>query len=165
MTREVFPLNRWWVAGFSWELADKPLARSFLNRPMVLFRTPDGAVAALEDRCCHKELPLSMGAVEQRGLRCGYHGLLFNHAGGCIEVPGQPTVPARARVRAYPLREQDQILWVWIGAAPDQAPPDEPPLVLPCPPGSWTECVASNTTGHPVSRMIASERMSETRLL
>ena len=127
MTREVFPLNRWWVAGFSWELADKPLARSFLNRPMVLFRTPDGAVAALEDRCCHKELPLSMGAVEQRGLRCGYHGLLFNHAGGCIEVPGQPTVPARARVRAYPLREQDQILWVWIGATPDDAPRDEPP--------------------------------------
>ena len=40
-----------------------------------------------------------------------------------------------------------------------------PPLVEPCPPGSCTECVASNTTGQPVSRMIASERMSETRLL
>jgi hypothetical protein len=40
-----------------------------------------------------------------------------------------------------------------------------PPLVVPCPPGSCTECVASNTTGKPVSRMIASERMSETRLL
>ena len=40
-----------------------------------------------------------------------------------------------------------------------------PPEDVPCPPGSWTECVASNTTGQPVSRMIASERMSETRLL
>ena len=40
-----------------------------------------------------------------------------------------------------------------------------PPDDVPCPPGSCTECVASNTTGQPVSRMIASERMSETRLL
>ena len=43
----MFPLNRWWVAGFSWELTDKPLPRSFLGHAMVLFRTPDGAVAAL----------------------------------------------------------------------------------------------------------------------
>jgi hypothetical protein len=41
----------------------------------------------------------------------------------------------------------------------------EPPLDVPCPPGNCTEWVASNTTGQPVSRMIASERMSDTRLL
>jgi vanillate O-demethylase monooxygenase subunit len=123
----VFPRNRWWVAGFSWELTTAPLARCFLDRPMVLFRTPDGGVAALEDRCCHKELPLSLGTVEARGLRCGYHGLLFDGRGACIEVPGQNAVPARARVRAYPLRERDQILWVWIGDTPDAQPQDEPP--------------------------------------
>ena len=39
-----------------------------------------------------------------------------------------------------------------------------PPLDVPWPPGSWTECVASNTTGQPVSRMIARLRMSDTRL-
>jgi vanillate O-demethylase monooxygenase subunit len=122
-----YPPNRWWVAGFSWELTDKPLARSYLDHALVLFRTPDGKVAAVEDRCCHKELPLSMGQVEARGLRCGYHGLLFDHAGRCIEVPGQAAVPPRARVRAYPLRERDQILWVWIGAQPGDQPQDEPP--------------------------------------
>ena len=42
-----------------------------------------------------------------------------------------------------------------------RCPPDD----VPCPPGNCTECVASNTTGQPVSRMIASERMSDTRLL
>ena len=123
-----FPLNRWWVAGFSWELTDKPLARTLLNRAMVLFRTPDGAVAALEDRCCHKDLPLSCGAVEQRGLRCGYHGLLYDCAGVCIEIPGQAHIPAKARVPAYPLREQDQILWVWIGSTPESQPSEEPPV-------------------------------------
>src|SRR5574343_496578 len=40
-----------------------------------------------------------------------------------------------------------------------------PPEDVPCPPSNWTECVASNTTGQAVSRMMASERMSDTRLL
>ncbi len=122
-----FPLDRWWVAGFSWELKDKPLARTLLSRAMVLYRMPDGAVAALEDRCCHKELPLSCGVIESRGLRCGYHGLLFNTEGKCIEVPGQERIPDRARVPSYPLRERDQILWIWIGASPDSQPDCEPP--------------------------------------
>jgi vanillate O-demethylase monooxygenase subunit len=123
----VFPRNRWWVAGFSWELAEAPLARVYLGHAVVLFRLADGGVSALEDRCCHKELPLSLGTVETRGLRCGYHGLLFDGRGRCIEVPGQQDVPTRARVRAYPLRERDQILWIWIGDTPDALPQDEPP--------------------------------------
>jgi phenylpropionate dioxygenase-like ring-hydroxylating dioxygenase large terminal subunit len=122
-----FPLNRWWVAGFSWELTDKPLKRTLLNRAMVLFRTPDGAVAALEDRCCHKELPLSCGTVESNGLRCGYHGLLFNHAGICIEIPGQKHIPVTACVPNYVLKEQDQILWVWIGRSSESKPAEGPP--------------------------------------
>ncbi|MCG2592403.1 aromatic ring-hydroxylating dioxygenase subunit alpha [Ramlibacter sp. XY19] len=122
-----FPSDQWWVAGFGWELKDKPLARTLLGVPLVLFRTPEGQVAALEDRCCHKELPLSLGAIEPRGLRCGYHGLLFDCAGTCIEVPGQAMIPPKARVRAYELRERDQILWIWFGATPDSRPVDEPP--------------------------------------
>jgi vanillate O-demethylase monooxygenase subunit len=94
---------------------------------MVLFRKPDGSVAALEDRCCHKELPLSCGAVEARGLRCAYHGLLFDGSGACIEIPGQERIPAKARVTSYPLRERDQILWVWLGSTPDAQPEEEPP--------------------------------------
>jgi len=61
-----FPRNRWWVAGFSWELSSAPLARCLLGHHLVLFRTGAGEVAALEDRCCHKELPLSMGTLRER---------------------------------------------------------------------------------------------------
>lgn len=126
-TSAPFPTDRWYVAGFSWELKDKPVARTLLNRHMVLFRTPEGDVAALEDRCCHRELPLSCGTVEPGGLRCGYHGLLFNGAGSCIEIPGQDRIPPKARVRSFPLREQDQILWVWMGATHDSLPSQDPP--------------------------------------
>ncbi len=122
-----FPLNRWWVAGFSWELGDTPIARTLLNRPMVLFRSPEGGVAALDDRCCHKDLPLSCGSVEQRGIRCGYHGLLYDKSGTCIEIPGQERIPAKARVNSYPLRERNQILWVWIGNQPGGQPDTDPP--------------------------------------
>lgn len=122
-----FPMNRWWVAGFAWELTDKPLARTLLGHPMVLFRAADGRVAALEDRCSHKELPLSLGTLEARGLRCGYHGLLFDAGGRCIEIPGQERIPAKTTLRAFPLVEQDQILWVWVGASEHDHPTDAPP--------------------------------------
>lgn len=126
-TKSAFPLDRWYVAGFSWELKDKPLARTILSRPMVLFRAEDGTVAALQNRCCHRELPLSCGTIEGPGLRCGYHGLLFNTSGKCVEIPGQDKIPTRAMVPSYPLRERDQILWVWVGSSPEAAPADEPP--------------------------------------
>lgn len=121
------PRDRWYVAGFSWELKDKPLARTLLNLPLVFFRTSDGAVAALEDRCCHKELPLSCGTLENGKLRCGYHGLLFEGSGQCVEIPGQERIPAKARVTSWPLRERNQILWIWFGTTPDSTPTCEPP--------------------------------------
>lgn len=122
-----FPLDQWYVAGMSRELGDQPLARTFLNQPVVLFRTANGQAAALEDRCCHKALPLSCGSVEERGLRCGYHGLLFDGSGACIEIPGQERIPAKARVKSYVVREQDQILWIWMPRVEAGQPAEEPP--------------------------------------
>jgi vanillate O-demethylase monooxygenase subunit len=126
----MFPLNQWYVAGFSWELKDKPVARTLLNQNVVMFRTGVGEAAALENRCCHKSLPLSCGTVENRGVRCGYHGLLFAPGGACIEVPGQDRIPSKARVKAYTLVEQDGILWIWMpqveGAAPTHDAPRYP---------------------------------------
>lgn len=123
-----FPMDRWWVAAFSWELNDKPLGRILLNQRVVLFRSGDGRACALQDRCCHKSLPLSLGTVEARGLRCGYHGLLFDCTGTCIEVPGQDRIPAKARVPAFHVEERDQIVWIWMSASPDGRPTEPPPV-------------------------------------
>ncbi|WP_321847161.1 MULTISPECIES: aromatic ring-hydroxylating dioxygenase subunit alpha [Paraburkholderia] len=120
-------MNQWWVAAFSWELDARPVARKILNRPMVFFRLPTGEVGALEDRCCHKELPLSCGSVEAKGVRCGYHGLLFDRQGTCIEIPGQERIPSKARVLSYPVVERDQIVWVWVGGNAAGTPSSEPP--------------------------------------
>lgn len=125
-----FPLDQWYVAGFSSELTDKPIARTFLNHKVVLFRTGDGQVAALEDRCCHRSLPLSCGTVENTGVRCGYHGMLYAPNGQCIEIPGQERIPAKAKVRAYTVVEKNHIIWIWMpknpGAEPTKSAPDYP---------------------------------------
>ncbi|CAI8885446.1 Rieske 2Fe-2S domain-containing protein [Pseudomonas chlororaphis] len=122
-----FPLNQWYVAALSWELKDKPVGRTLLNKPVVLFRMGNGQVAALEDRCCHRALPLSNGTLEEAGVRCGYHGLLFNEVGKCVEIPGQDKIPSKAKVPAYHVRERDQIVWIWFGNEATSAPDCEPP--------------------------------------
>ena len=58
-----FSLNQWFVAALSRELQDKPIDRTLLNKPVVLFRTGNGQVAAPEDRCCHRALPPSNDAA------------------------------------------------------------------------------------------------------
>jgi phenylpropionate dioxygenase-like ring-hydroxylating dioxygenase large terminal subunit len=124
----MFPLNQWYVAGFAWELADKPIPRTLLNQKVVMFRTGAGQVAALEDRCCHRSLPLSCGTVENSGVRCGYHGMLYAPSGVCLEIPGQEKIPAKAKVKAWSLVEKDQILWIWMpqeeGGTPTHDAPD-----------------------------------------
>ena len=111
----MFIQNQWYVAGFAKELSTQPLARTLLSEPVVMFRSESGTVVALEDRCCHRNLPLSHGKVQGDCLSCGYHGLVYNTDGECIHVPGQDTVPPGAKVKKFPLVEKDNVLWIWMG--------------------------------------------------
>jgi vanillate O-demethylase monooxygenase subunit len=108
--------NAWYVAG--WDRDFPPgqiVARSIIDRPVVLYRTQAGPVAALEDRCCHRFAPLSKGRLEGDAIRCMYHGLKFAADGRCIEVPTENEVPPGLGVQVYPVVEQDQWAWVWMG--------------------------------------------------
>ena len=109
--------NSWYVAAWDREVTRALLARTLLDQPVVLYRKEDGTPVALEDRCCHRQLPLSMGALVQDTLRCGYHGLRFDASGKCVEIPGQNSVPPQARVRSYPVVEKYSWVWIWMGDA------------------------------------------------
>ena len=111
----MFVRNAWYIAAWSDEVVERPLGRRILGEPVVLFRDSAGAIAVLQDRCCHRGAPLSLGDVVPRGIQCGYHGLVFDSAGQCVLVPGDHKVPPGARVRAYPAVEQDAFVWVWMG--------------------------------------------------
>jgi vanillate O-demethylase monooxygenase subunit len=86
-----------------------------LGEPIVFFRTGDGVPIALEDRCVHRHLPLSMGKVVGDHLQCRYHGLRYDSAGQCVKVPGQSTIPPSARIKSYPVVERYHWLWIWMG--------------------------------------------------
>lgn len=118
-----FLANFWYAAGWASEITKKPLARRVLDRPVALFRTEGGKAVALDDCCPHRMVPLSHGTVEGESLRCGYHGLRFDCAGKCVEVPGQASIPPRAKVHAYPLVERWKFSWIWMGD-PSAADPD-----------------------------------------
>ena len=112
----MFVKNMWYVAAFSADVKPgKCLGRRFLDEPVVLFRTVDGELSALTDRCSHRAFPLSEGHVDGKVLRCAYHGLEFAPSGVCVHVPGQTRIPVAASVRSYPVCEKDEIIWIWMG--------------------------------------------------
>ncbi len=119
----MFLYNQWYVAAWSTEVTRTPLARTFLNEPVVLFRTESGEIAAMENRCPHRRVPLSGGKVIGDVLQCPYHGLQFNVDGACVRVPGQEMIPPTACVRTYPTEERYQWVWIWMGDAA-KADPD-----------------------------------------
>ncbi|HEY3243315.1 MAG TPA: aromatic ring-hydroxylating dioxygenase subunit alpha [Phycisphaerae bacterium] len=111
-----FVHNAWYVAAWSDELVPgKPFGCIMLGEPVVLYRRTDGVPAALEDRCVHRSMPLSLGRVRGDIIECGYHGLQYDCGGACVRIPGQQKIPRTARVRSYPVVEQDSVIWVWMG--------------------------------------------------
>jgi vanillate O-demethylase monooxygenase subunit len=117
----------WYVACWSHELDDAALvARTVLGEPLLLYRSEAGAAVVLQDRCCHRGAPLSLGRREGDCVRCLYHGLKFEPGGRCIEIPGQDAVPAKARVRSFPAVERSRWVWVWLGD-PAEADPAQIP--------------------------------------
>jgi phenylpropionate dioxygenase-like ring-hydroxylating dioxygenase large terminal subunit len=110
-----FLKNAWYAAAWNHEIGAAPFARTILNEPLVMFRDTAGRVVALEDRCCHRHLPLSQGKVVGDCLECGYHGLTFDASGNCVKVPGQTRVPPGGQVRSWPVLEKYQYVWVWMG--------------------------------------------------
>jgi phenylpropionate dioxygenase-like ring-hydroxylating dioxygenase large terminal subunit len=111
-----FIKNCWYVASWSHEVeAARPVGRQVAGDAFVLYRTEHGSVVAFEDSCPHRRAPLSLGRVEGNDLRCMYHGMKFRPDGACIEMPGSEKIPSRARVRAVPVVERDNWVWVWPG--------------------------------------------------
>jgi vanillate O-demethylase monooxygenase subunit len=108
--------NAWYVASWEQDLEPAtPYAITILGEPVVIYRSETGRLVALEDRCVHRLAPLSLGRCEGDRLRCMYHGLLFDPDGKVAEIPGQDLVPAKARVKSYPVAEKHSWIWVWMG--------------------------------------------------
>ncbi len=108
--------DHWYPVAWSPELkSNKPLAVRWAGEPIVLMRPANGPVYALEDRCAHRQVPLSIGLATEGGIRCGYHGWTYNASGDCVDVPylGKGKLPNG--VRSYPCREVEGMIFVFPG--------------------------------------------------
>ncbi len=105
--------DQWFVACRSGALrGDRPLAVTLQGSPLALFRGEGGRPAALEDRCPHRNAPLSAGRVRGGQVECAYHGWRFEAGGACVAVPGLTSRP-HGRATAHACVEQDGYVWVY----------------------------------------------------
>ena len=111
----MFLKNYWYVAANANEIDRKPMARTLLGEPVVMYRLENGTPVALEDRCVHRHLPLSMGKLVGDVIQCHYHGLQYDCTGQCTKVPGQDMVPPNAKIKSYPVVERYKWIWIWMG--------------------------------------------------
>lgn len=118
--------ENWFVAARSDQLRGRPLRRILLGRPIALFRDSRGRACALEDRCPHKQVALSLGRVVGDAIECPYHGLCFGGDGRCSAQPARaPGEPMFAK-RVPSLRVVEQDDWIWVYAGSDASPPPAP---------------------------------------
>jgi phenylpropionate dioxygenase-like ring-hydroxylating dioxygenase large terminal subunit len=135
MTGEAEPLRGlWYMPTLASSLKPGVMRREMLlGEPVLLGRMTDGEIFALRDICPHRGVPLSAGKiVTENTVACPYHGWRFRRDGVCSAIPslgeGQDLDPAKIRVRSYPVREQDGLVWLYM-AAKSEAPNIEPPRV------------------------------------
>ena len=94
----------------------KSIATVFAGEPIVIVRTKAGALFALENRCAHRQVPLSNGVVAGEQIRCGYHGWTYDKSGKCIGVPYLDKRSALPNgVQSYPCREAYGLLFIFPG--------------------------------------------------
>ncbi|MDO9563313.1 MAG: Rieske 2Fe-2S domain-containing protein, partial [Bradyrhizobium sp.] len=105
-----------------------------LGEDLVLFRDEDGRHGLIERHCAHRGADLAFGRLENGGLRCAFHGWLFDVAGKCLETPAEPKdspLCKNVTQRAYPVIEKRGILWAYLGEGEPPAFPEIDCFVAP----------------------------------
>lgn len=128
--------REWYVAAQSHQVtAKRPFAAEILEEKLVLFRGKEGEAVALVDRCLHRNAPLSAGDVFDGCIGCPYHGWTYDAAGHVVNVPAEgPDGRALSlSIERFPVREQDGLVWVWMGGAehPPERYPERAPFAMP----------------------------------
>lgn len=116
----------WLVVGTVHELYDIPQAVKVLGEDLVLFRDNHGQVGLLAESCPHRGTSLEYGDIEDGGLRCPYHGWLFDIHGRCLEMPAEPKDSKfcqKVKQLSYPVRELGGLIFAYLGADRENPPP------------------------------------------
>ncbi len=130
-------MRRYWQpAGLTEELAGARPAKAvtLFGEELVLFRDDRGRPGLIGRKCPHRGADLCVGRLEDGGLRCPFHGWLFDVNGACLEQPAEPpgsTFHTKIRHTAYPCLERNGIIFAYLGPGEPPALPDFDCFVAP----------------------------------
>jgi 5,5'-dehydrodivanillate O-demethylase len=125
-------MRRYWqpIAAVA-QLDERPtLPVRLMGEDLVLYRDTGGGYGLLDRHCAHRRADLAYGVVEACGLRCHYHGWLFDATGRCLEQPFEEVARPQARFKdrirltAYPVEAKGGLLWAYLGPPPAPLVPD-----------------------------------------
>jgi 5,5'-dehydrodivanillate O-demethylase len=113
----------WWPVWFEEQIEKKPIPIRHLGEDFVLFRDGKGEIGMLDVVCAHRRALLTLGRVEDRGIRCCYHGWLYGADGRCLEMPAEPPgsrLHEEVRLRRAKVQVAAGLVFAYLG--PDPAP-------------------------------------------
>ena len=150
-------MRRYWhpIAATA-EMDDRPTKQvRLLGEDLVLYKDKSGTLGLIDRLCAHRRVDLSYGIPEEHGLRCMYHGWMYDETGQCIEQPFEETVhpdgrfKEKVKVAGYPVEAKYGMIWAYLGPLPAPLIPTWEPFTyengyidigiveLPC---NWLQC-------------------------
>jgi len=80
----------WQPVCMSEQLKDTPHAIRIMGEDLVAFRDRGGRIAVMHRHCAHRGASLEYGIIQERGIRCCYHGIQYDVDGSILDIPGEP---------------------------------------------------------------------------
>ena len=117
-------MRRYWhPIAASVELSEETPTKEvrLLGEDLVLYRDAKGTVGCIEPSCAHRKANLSYGVPEENGIRCAYHGWIYDETGACVDQPSEPEgskFKDKIRIKAYPVQEMAGLVFVYMGPQP-----------------------------------------------
>jgi phenylpropionate dioxygenase-like ring-hydroxylating dioxygenase large terminal subunit len=118
----------WYAVEFSDAISTSPKLLKIFSRELVLYRTADGQIQAMNDTCVHRGASLAKGSISTDCIVCPYHGWEYQSDGSCVKIPSQSptaTIPKAAKMTTYPVRDKYGWIWLYMG---DREPGELPAI-------------------------------------
>jgi phthalate 4,5-dioxygenase len=104
----------------------QPKRIKLLGEDLMLFRDSENRLGLIANSCAHRGAPMMFGRNEACGIRCVYHGWKYDVTGAVTDMPAEPPtsrLKERVRIKAYPCRERNGVVWTYMGPEPRNSPP------------------------------------------
>ena len=118
-------MRRYWIPFLPFaQLLENPVRKvRILGEDLVVYRDRSGTLGLIGDRCLHRLVDMQFGIPDECGLRCPYHGWLYDETGACTDRPMEAATRFSGKMKAYPVQELGGLVFAYMGPSPAPALP------------------------------------------